>query len=345
VTRDRELEHAFEARLVESSTLAFRVAYGVLRQQQDAEDVAFWAERNLLPRTKGKRTPVFLTQGFLESNTKPDAAFEFFTSMAGPKRAWFGQFDHVRGWQKTEDGRFETGRKVFVNELVRFLDRHLKGTRVAADPTVAVQDNLGRYRGETRWPPSDATRLWSDLRPGTYRDDLATLTIDGTPLADRGVWSFSQRTPHDVWLAGEPGLSVTVSTTLPNANLVAHLYDVSGSTATLVSRGAMLLRGTGAQRATFKLYGQDWIVRKGHRIAVLVSGADNSWWEHIPTGQSVSVDTARIGLTFLTKQRRVFLDGTATPRLDEHLNAAVEDVSPESVRSSTTTFRLPGPLR
>jgi RNA polymerase sigma-70 factor, ECF subfamily len=37
---DAALEREFEARLVESSTLAFRVAYGVLRNRQDAEDVA-----------------------------------------------------------------------------------------------------------------------------------------------------------------------------------------------------------------------------------------------------------------------------------------------------------------
>ncbi len=35
-----ELERAFESRLVEVSRLAFRVAYSVLRQRQDAEDVA-----------------------------------------------------------------------------------------------------------------------------------------------------------------------------------------------------------------------------------------------------------------------------------------------------------------
>ena len=40
MTVDLELEQEFEARLVESSTLAFRVAYGVLRHRQDAEDVA-----------------------------------------------------------------------------------------------------------------------------------------------------------------------------------------------------------------------------------------------------------------------------------------------------------------
>jgi RNA polymerase sigma-70 factor (ECF subfamily) len=40
VTRDEAIEREFEARLTDSSTLAFRVAYGVLRQREDAEDVA-----------------------------------------------------------------------------------------------------------------------------------------------------------------------------------------------------------------------------------------------------------------------------------------------------------------
>jgi len=35
-----DLEREFEARLLESATLAFRVAYAVLRHRQDAEDVA-----------------------------------------------------------------------------------------------------------------------------------------------------------------------------------------------------------------------------------------------------------------------------------------------------------------
>src|SRR5213596_248450 len=40
VSRDEDLAREFEVRLMESSTLAFRVAYGVLRHRQDAEDVA-----------------------------------------------------------------------------------------------------------------------------------------------------------------------------------------------------------------------------------------------------------------------------------------------------------------
>lgn len=40
VAVDDELAREFEARLVESATLAFRVAYSVLRHREDAEDVA-----------------------------------------------------------------------------------------------------------------------------------------------------------------------------------------------------------------------------------------------------------------------------------------------------------------
>lgn len=40
LNRDEELEREFDARLVESSRLAFRVAFSVLRQREDAEDIA-----------------------------------------------------------------------------------------------------------------------------------------------------------------------------------------------------------------------------------------------------------------------------------------------------------------
>jgi len=40
VTLDEDLDREFESRLVESSTLAFRVAFSVLRHREDAEDIA-----------------------------------------------------------------------------------------------------------------------------------------------------------------------------------------------------------------------------------------------------------------------------------------------------------------
>jgi RNA polymerase sigma-70 factor (ECF subfamily) len=40
VTAEDDLAREFEARLADSATLAFRVAYSIVRQKQDAEDVA-----------------------------------------------------------------------------------------------------------------------------------------------------------------------------------------------------------------------------------------------------------------------------------------------------------------
>ena len=64
--------------------------------------------------TKGEHTrraieeaaySLFMTQGFIENNTKPDGAYDFFNGVAGPKRAWFGMWDHVRGNDVDESGR------------------------------------------------------------------------------------------------------------------------------------------------------------------------------------------------------------------------------------------------
>ena len=57
VSADESLEQEFEDRLRESSTLAVRVAYGVLRQRQDAEDVAQEAFARAYRRFAGLRDP------------------------------------------------------------------------------------------------------------------------------------------------------------------------------------------------------------------------------------------------------------------------------------------------
>src|SRR4051812_42836957 len=66
-------------------------------QQDSNHDSDYWRARDLIHRAKDVTTPLFLTQGFLENNTKPDGAYDFFNAVRGPKRAWFGMWDHVRG--------------------------------------------------------------------------------------------------------------------------------------------------------------------------------------------------------------------------------------------------------
>lgn len=313
----------------------------VALQQQDDPDANFWVARDLLRTTAGLDTPLFLTQGFLETNTKPDAAFDYFNGLDGDdNRAWFGQFDHVRGWEKTDDGtRYHTGRDTFVTEVMRFLDEHLKGIEPDVEhPAVAVQDNLGRYRGEANWPPTDSQTYQTALRVGTYTDDGR-----GPDTSTKGLWSISAPLPYDVWLAGEPTVTASVAGA-PRANIVANLYDIGpDGTATVVSRGTRLVReGTG--KASFELYGQDWVLQAGHRIGVRITDANSDWWSHVGTQAPVAVTEATATLPFLTYQRSQFLEGGSTPRLEQHLASQTVALSDELIASSQTDFALPRPL-
>lgn len=318
-------------------------ALNVAQQQDDSEESAFWVERDLVPTSRGSRVPVLLTQGFLETNTKPDRAFDYWSALRGRDNiGWFGQFDHVRGWETDAGGRPQVGRDpmVFAGQVEAFLDKHLMGERGhsvrAAKPGVQVQDNRGRWRHERAWPPADTRSLRTVLNPGSYADDGAN-TATGSD-AGQGIWSVSAPLRRPAWVAGEPVLDISVTTSLPRANLVALVYDVApDGTATVVSRGTQLVRASGTTDYSLPLYGQDWRFERGHRIGVLLSGADADWWVHLPTGADVTVEEAAIRLPFLTRERTRFLRGTSTPRLEEHLRETA--TVPAEVLAAPVRFR------
>jgi uncharacterized protein len=304
-------------------------------QQQDSEDVAFWAARDLVRHAAGSDVPLFLTQGWLETNTKPDAALAFWNALDhshGENRAWFGQFDHVRGWDRVGGNplnlaaRSETGREDFAAQVLAFLDEHLKGVEGADDhlPAVEAQDNLGRYRAEAVYPPADVEGYTTTLPGGTYVD-----TSQGVSL-----FRISQPVDQALWLVGEPVVSLDVTSTVPRGNITVHTYDVApDGRGVLVHRGSTLVRGVGRQQVDLPLYAQDWVVAEGHRIAVEIRGAEvglpvlQTWWEHVPTGQTMTVTDADLTLPFQLEQRPAdaFYDrgdgqSTSTPRLEQHNN-------------------------
>lgn len=312
----------------------------------DSPTGPYWAERDLGLHVEGRRTPLFLMQGFLETNTRPEGAFAYFNGLAGEdNRAWLGQYDHVRGWETTADGgRFHTGRSDFVAQLNRFLDEHLLGVEPAVeDPAIEVQDIRGRWRAEASWPPADALAHTTTLRAGSYTDSGSGTGL--RPSEGQGLWTVSQPLPHDVWLAGEP--FVTVSTTsVPNANLAVNVYEIDeDGQARMISRGAHLLRGVGSRTVSFALYGQDWPIAAGHRIAVLLSSANTEEFQHVATRQAVTVDHASIDLPFLTLDRVDFLAGdTSTPRLEAYLGGGATTLGEEFLEAHESPFTLPAPL-
>lgn len=314
----------------------------------------FWQERNLVPTAPGKTTPVFLTQGFLETNTQQDGAFIYWNGLSGTEnRAWFGQFDHCRGWETegactgttnpTIRDRLAVGRDGFITEVMSFLDEHLKGIQPQVErPTIAVQDILGRYRAEEDWPPADSQLFETTLNLGSYNDTGSGSGL--RPTETQGIWSVSQPLPHDVWLAGEPVITAEVNG-LTNANMAANVYDIGPDGRVLmISRGVNLLRGVGQRTATFSLYGHDWPIPAGHRIGVLIGSANSDLFTHVPTNQPVTVLSASVKLPFLTYNRTAFLDGGSTPRLERYLAATRSSLSTAKIASSQRTFNIPGPL-
>lgn len=129
----------------------------------------YWRVRNQAERAKGSTTPLFVTQGFTESNTKPEQMETFLANHHGPERGWLGPWEHVRG-NETVDGKLAEGRANWFGEIVRFYDRYLKGIKPTVhDPAYAIQDNFGTWRAQRTWPATQ-NRSLVGLQRGKYID-------------------------------------------------------------------------------------------------------------------------------------------------------------------------------
>ena len=251
-------------------------------QQDSNHSSPYWQQRDLISATRGKKTPLFLTQGFIENNTKPDGAYDLWNGMAGPKRAWFGMWDHVRGNDTDENGRLLMGRAGWFGEVMHWFDYYLKGqgkNPTSVDPPIAVESGNGKWRSEKSWPPADAVTYKANLKPGTYTDDAQNNgTAEGGSPNGQGIWTFSPPFKSEARFAGVPRITFTQHSLLQNANFTADVYDVDAqNNATLISRGTFLLGGTGT--SSFDLYGDDWVHpggppdrRAGHVVELGVVG-------------------------------------------------------------------------
>jgi uncharacterized protein len=267
--------------------------------------------------------------------------------MGGPKRAWFGMWDHVRGNDTDAGGRLLMGRAGWFDEVMRFYDHYVKGVPLAdtptdQDPPVAVETRDGTWRSEQAWPPADAQSATTALRAGTYTDDGQNNgTAEGGSPNGQGVWTISPPLPYEAHLAGVPKATVDVSKLLPNANLVVDVYDIdTANEATLINRNAALIDRSGA--IALDLYGDDWVLDRGHRIGVLVTGANAEWWAHAPTLQTVTLRGGSISLPFLAHTRPDRIQGDPSVKLESYRADAPFAVPAATIAGGTSeTFTLP----
>ncbi|MEV0954381.1 CocE/NonD family hydrolase [Streptomyces sp. NPDC049951] len=318
----------------------------------------FWTSRDLAKAARGTDTPLFVTQGFIENNTKPEEMQEYLDNHKGPERGWVGQWEHVRGGDRTGDGRLAMGREGWYDETLSFYDQYLKGVRPAVRyPAYSVEDSTGAWRAQKTWPAVERSVSMS-LGGGSYVDDGGLSSIAGLvgpdgqaprervepsgdwdlenapaidPAAPKGLAGKQARLPRPgavtssffVWsealekavrVTGTPRVSLTAR---GEGNVMLKLYDVApDGTAVMFDEQVSLLR-TG--KLSVDLKATDWTLAAGHVLAVEIGSIRTGSWRDTPSGGTIRVEGARLGLALDDPADDIATGGARSPYLDTYL--------------------------
>jgi putative CocE/NonD family hydrolase len=311
-------------------------------------DSPYWRARNLAAKAKGTSTPLFVTQGFIENNTKPEDMEEYLDNHHGVERGWLGQWEHVRGNETNEQGQLLQGRAGFFDEVMRFYDRFLKGIRPAVhDPAYAIEDNTGEWRAQPTWPmPSSYTV--ANLPDGQYVDDGVPSTLaapadqqwdmehytDPAPPATRSLapmlagdthsyFSWSTPTTSRVRITATP--RITLNAGAPG-NVMVRLWDVAADgTAVMFDENVALIERAG--RVAFDLKSTDWTFEVGHQLGVQIGTIGSGSWLDTPSGNTIEVTRARLILALQNPRFDVPTQGDRSPFLDTYLRQYTRSLS------------------
>ncbi|MBC6461172.1 CocE/NonD family hydrolase [Actinomadura sp. HBU206391] len=314
----------------------------------------YWRARDFATRAAGTQTPLFVTSGFIEDNTKPEDMEQYLDNHKGPERGWLGQWEHVRGNETNGEGRLKMGRAGWFDEVMRFYDQYLRGAKPSVtDPAFAIEDSLAHWRAQATWPKTN-TSYRVRLSSGRYVDDGGAAhnaplpktapqakgwDIEDGPLA--GPLSHAQTGPHradapgdSLWTWSTPAakqvrVTGTPQITLKTAgrgNVWVRLWDVaSDGTATMFDENAALLNGS--RSTSIDLKATDWTFERGHRLGVQIGTINSTGWRDVPSGQTIKVSDARLALGVQDPRFDAPTQGDRSPYLDQYLTANTTTLS------------------
>ena len=333
--------------------------------QEPDPEAPYWKDRDLAEDAAGTSTPLFVTQGFIENNTKPEDMEKYLDRHHGVERGWLGQWEHVRGNDTNSAGQLLQGRAGFFDEVMAFYDQHLKGAAPSPYPNYAIEDNFGEWREQATWPVVTSTTK-AKLVDGRYVDDGGARTAAGANAApaptytrkqvqrwdlerapgsapltgwekkllaseattDNSYWSWSTPMTSAVRLTGTPEIALSTSRT---GNVMVRLWDVApdGTGVMFDENVALLTKG----RTSFDLKSTDWTLAKGHQLGVEIGTISSGSWRDTPTGGTIAVHNAKLDLQLQDPRSDVPTQGDRSPYLDRYLRsytATIADVGPGS---------------
>lgn len=290
---------------------------------------AYWQDRDLANLARGSDTPLFVTQGFLEWNTESQAIEQYLDNHQGPERGWLGQWDHVRGNDRTDDGSLSMGREGWLEETMSFYDQYLKGIEPAVQhPAYAIQDSTGTWRTQDTWPVADASATLP-LGGGSYVDDGRAHEADvGNSFITR-----SEPLVQATRVTGTPRVSLS---TEGEGNVMVQLHDVAhDGTAVMFDEQVARLQ---AGETDVDLRATDWTLAGGHVLAVQMGtitpetdildpafgpGRD---WISTPSRATVEVTDAQLELAVDNPVDDIATQGGRSAYLDVYLAQRTSDL-------------------
>jgi X-Pro dipeptidyl-peptidase len=267
---------------------------------------AFWRERDYRKDAARFSVPALIAHGWQDYNVKQEEGVELFKALDGSP--FKKLFMYQAGHGSPPDA-------AFLPVLDAFFEQTLMGrdSGIEAMPAVMTQGrthagNDAGFRAETAWPPAGVSnltlRLGRSATGGTldgagagpsasYTDRVTgSEEVPQRALAAETQWLTYQTAPlaADVRIADAPRLVATVTANRSFGQLVPTLFDVDPTGGAVpISRGFLNLRyRDGLARAeampvgeptpvrvTFK--NQDWTVKAGHRIALVLESSNSAW--------------------------------------------------------------------
>jgi predicted acyl esterase len=265
--------------------------------------------------------PILAAQGWTDPIFAPIEAVRMYKRLRSirrdyPIRLYFGDFEHLTSQIKIPDMRY------YHRLATRMLDHYLlgKGRRprfdVRSAPTLCDPDAFG---------PVVRVRNWGALHPDEETFELPGPQMTGSPLVDPrgsaidhvivgaqhrgclttdepvspGVASWRVPIERDFTLVGMPRLELAYEAAGTDIQLNSRLWDVApDGVQTLVTRAAyrVVAPGSGEQKATYDLYGNHWLLEKGHELLLEVTGDDSTFFRRDNFPSAITINSAKLTL-------------------------------------------------
>ncbi|MFO1534597.1 MAG: CocE/NonD family hydrolase [Thermoplasmatota archaeon] len=264
----------------------------------DGTFTPLWVDRDLSRHLPANRTPILLTQGFIDNNVHPDHVQRYWDALPAdyPKSVVWGYWYHGYPTMKHHP------LKEFEDLRHRWLDALLFGAAngLGQEPRVLVEDSNHTWHEGHDWPlePSERVTLATSggdaltLTPGAATAGQAS--YKDTPGAVRGVWKDAHAAFRTAPLEaarlvnGAPTVHLVASSDQASTKWVAYLLDEAPDGSwQRISHGYAdshtwdgedqwrdLVPGQ-AYTWTLQLMPTAVVVEKGHRVTLLIASEDS----------------------------------------------------------------------